>query len=66
MIDATNVQPEARKTLIALAREYHVFAVAIVFDLPERLCQNPQRDAARPASSGRMWFAISCSSCGDL
>ena len=26
VIDATNVQPEARKTLIALAREYHVFA----------------------------------------
>ena len=29
-----------------LAREYHVFAVAIVFDLPERLCQD--RNASRP------------------
>jgi protein phosphatase len=46
VIDATNVQPEARKTLIALAREYHVFAAAIVFDLPERLCQD--RNATRP------------------
>src|SRR6266508_4231826 len=36
VIDATNVQPEARKPLIALAREFHVLAVAIVFDLPER------------------------------
>src|SRR4051794_27662439 len=48
VIDATNVQPEARKPLVALAREYHVFAVAIVFDLPERLCHN--RNKAR---SGR-------------
>lgn len=46
VIDATNVQPEARKTLIELAREYHVFAVAIVFDLPERLCQD--RNLSRP------------------
>jgi protein phosphatase len=45
VIDATNVQPEARKTLIELAREYHVFAVAIVFDLPERLCLD--RNASR-------------------
>lgn len=46
VIDATNVQPEARKPLIALAREYHVLPVAIVFDLPERLCQ--ERNRARP------------------
>ena len=46
VIDATNVQSEARKTLIELAREYHVFAVAIVFDLPERLCQD--RNVSRP------------------
>src|SRR5260370_42039294 len=30
VIDATNVQPEARKSLIALAKEYHLFAEAIV------------------------------------
>ena len=46
VVDATNVQPEARKSLIELAREYHVFAVAIVFDLPEKLCQ--ERNTLRP------------------
>lgn len=39
VVDATNVQVEARKPLIALAREYHCFPVAIVFNLPEKLCQ---------------------------
>lgn len=43
-IDATNVQPEARKPLVALAREYHVIPVAIVLNLPERLCQDRNRD----------------------
>ena len=38
VVDATNVQPEARKPLVALARQYHVLPVAIVLNLPERLC----------------------------
>jgi protein phosphatase len=46
VVDATNVQPEGRKPLIALAKEFHVFAEAIVFDLPERVCQD--RNALRP------------------
>jgi protein phosphatase len=46
VIDATNVQPEARKSLVELAREYHVLPVAIVFDVPERLCQD--RNVNRP------------------
>ncbi len=46
VIDATNVQPEARKTLIELAKEYHLFTEAIVFDLPDRLCQD--RNVLRP------------------
>ena len=46
VIDATNVQPEARKSLIELAREYHVLPVAVVFDLPEKLCQ--ERNTSRP------------------
>lgn len=46
VIDATNVQPEARKLLVALARQYHCLPVAIVFDLPERLCQ--ERNQTRP------------------
>jgi len=43
VVDATNVQPEARKPLVALAREYHVLPVAIVLDLPERVCQDRNR-----------------------
>ncbi|HEY8470777.1 MAG TPA: polynucleotide kinase-phosphatase [Longimicrobiales bacterium] len=46
VVDATNVQPEARRPLLALAREHDVLPVAIVFDLPERVCQ--ERNAARP------------------
>ena len=45
VIDATNVQPEARKPLVELAREWDVLPVAIVLDLPERICheRNSQR-----------------------
>jgi protein phosphatase len=46
VIDATNVQPEARKPLVALAREFHVLPVAIVFDLPEKLCHERNRNRA--------------------
>ena len=46
VIDATNVQVEARKPLVALAREYHCLPVAIVLDLPERVCLD--RNASRP------------------
>ena len=44
VIDATNVQQEARKPLIALAREQNILAVAIVLDLPEKLCRERNRD----------------------
>jgi protein phosphatase len=45
VIDATNVQPEARKPLVALARQFHVLPVAIVLKIPEQVCQerNHQR-----------------------
>jgi protein phosphatase len=46
VIDATSVQPEARKALVALAREHDVLPVAIVLDIPERICA--ERNAARP------------------
>ena len=46
VIDATNVQVEARKPLLALAREYHCLTVAIVFNMPVKLCQ--ERNEARP------------------
>jgi protein phosphatase len=38
VVDATNVQPEARKPLVALAREFHVLPVAIVLNIAEKLC----------------------------
>src|SRR5580704_7631496 len=44
VIDATNVQAEARKPIIALARQYHCIPVAIVFDLPGKLCHERNRD----------------------
>lgn len=39
VVDATNVQEESRKPLVALARQYHCLPVAIVLNLPEKLCQ---------------------------
>src|SRR5262249_60197255 len=39
VIDATNVQPESREPLIALAAEYRRPVVALVLDLPEALCR---------------------------
>ena len=45
VVDATNVQPEARKPLVALARQFHVLPVAIVLNLPERVCAD--RNKAR-------------------
>ncbi len=45
VVDATSVQAAARKSLIALARRQHVLAVAIVLDVPERVCA--ERNAAR-------------------
>lgn len=46
VVDATNVQPESRKPLVALARQYHCLPVAIVFDLPDKLCH--ERNSSRP------------------
>ncbi len=43
VIDATNVQAEARKPLVELAREYHCLPVAVVLNLPEKLCQERNR-----------------------
>ncbi|MBO0655541.1 polynucleotide kinase-phosphatase [Streptomyces triculaminicus] len=50
VVDATNVQPEARQSLVALAREYDVLPVAIVLDMPEEVCA--ERNAARPERAG--------------
>lgn len=44
VIDATNVQPESRKSLVELAREFHVLPVALVFNFSEKLCQERNRN----------------------
>ncbi len=44
VVDATNVQPEARKPLVSLSREHHCLPVAIVFDMPEKVCQERNRN----------------------
>lgn len=46
VVDATNVQPEDRKPLLSLARQYHCIPVAIVLNSPEQLCRN--RNQQRP------------------
>lgn len=42
--DATNIQPDARKKLISIARSFHVLPVAIVFDMPQELCENRNKE----------------------
>jgi polynucleotide kinase-phosphatase len=49
VVDATNVQQEARASLLKLAREHDVLADAIILDVPESLAaernrQRPDRD----------------------
>ncbi|MEU5983669.1 polynucleotide kinase-phosphatase [Streptomyces sp. NPDC047434] len=46
VVDATNVQQEARRQLVQLARKHDVLPIAIVLDLPEEVCRT--RNAARP------------------
>lgn len=38
VVDATNVQPAARRSLVDLARAHDVLPVAIVLDVPEDVC----------------------------
>ena len=46
VVDATNVQPEARRPLVQLAKQYHCLPVAIVLNPPEKVCheRNHERD----------------------
>jgi len=44
VVDATNVQSESRKPLVEIAREFHCLPVAIVFDLPERLAHERNKN----------------------
>ncbi|SFW77021.1 polynucleotide kinase-phosphatase [Chitinophaga sancti] len=45
VVDATNVNSQYRKQLIALAREYHVLPVAVILNMSDRVCQD--RNKAR-------------------
>ncbi len=49
VIDATNVQKDARAPLVALARKQHVLPVAIVLDVPESLCHERNGNRANRA-----------------
>jgi protein phosphatase len=46
VIDATNVQKEARASILNLAKEQNCSAVAIVLDVPEGICR--ERNERRP------------------
>ncbi|EGF91477.1 calcineurin-like phosphoesterase family protein [Asticcacaulis biprosthecium C19] len=56
VIDATNVQPESRKSLIDLARRHHVIPVAIVLNLPREVCHaRNQSRTDRDFGKGVVW-----------
>lgn len=44
VIDATNVQAEARRPLVALARKYHCLPIALVLNVPEEVCHERNHD----------------------
>ncbi len=46
VVDATNLNPEDRVKLVAIAREHHVLPAAVVFRIDEKTCA--ARNAARP------------------
>jgi len=62
VVDATNVQPEARRQLVALAREYDVLPIAIVLDVPQQVCA--ARNAARPDRPPGLSTRSATTTCG--
>jgi protein phosphatase len=44
VVDATNVQPDARRPLLQLAKSHHCLPVAIVLNPPEAVCQQRNRE----------------------
>ncbi|MEV7025389.1 polynucleotide kinase-phosphatase [Kitasatospora sp. NPDC093558] len=46
VVDATNVQPEARRQLVKIARDHDVLPIAIVLDVPPGVCA--ERNRTRP------------------
>ena len=46
VVDATNVEAISRKHLVEIAREFHALPVAIVLNVPEKVCHD--RNTSRP------------------
>jgi protein phosphatase len=46
VIDATNVQPEARRVLVDVAKAHHVLTVAVILNVPPEICV--ERNQSRP------------------
>jgi protein phosphatase len=44
VVDATNVNRQARQPLVELARRYYAMPIALVLDMPETLCQQRNLD----------------------
>lgn len=65
VIDATNVQREARSPLIELAKQHDLFPVAIVPTCPRRSARS-ETGLGRIATSARTWSAINAPSCTSL
>ena len=63
VVDATNVQPEARRPLVALARQFHCLPVAVVFDLPEKVCHEAKQKPTGAGPSVRMSSVSKARSC---
>jgi protein phosphatase len=47
VIDATNVQPSSRSSLLAAAAQWKIPAVAIIFQLAEDICQQRNQERAK-------------------
>lgn len=58
VVDATNVQPEARKPLVALAREYHVLPVCRVRGRGSGRCRAIRRHPNWPHSLIRLALTL--------
>ncbi|KPQ35482.1 MAG: putative kinase [Phormidesmis priestleyi Ana] len=59
VIDATNVQPFARESLLKLAQEHHFYVVIIALNVPEAVCharnqQRPHRQVEPHVVSGQV------------
>ncbi|KXX70028.1 polynucleotide kinase-phosphatase [Flammeovirga sp. SJP92] len=44
VVDATNVQKQARKNLLNLAKKYHTLPVALVLDMPQKVCEERNKE----------------------